>query len=575
MADADLDAIKARLTELELKLNSEENRRVRILSEEQDERLPILDDLSEEGKPYKRLSWLVNDFTGCYLIQFSGFSLRNGLYEILVALFQYNFEFPTIKYKIKDKIDPLVADEDNIEKTRTQTNWMSGAESTLFSRLLDDVLLSLGKLARNIKSSALPRIVAFMSRCEHFGGPALANSPDEAEVLAKELLDCVKIVNAELRLMSQDELVGVFPSRPVHDDEDEEEEFDADQFSDNTDPEDATRKSRDFAEEQHKKEFADVLPKDGIVGRHPLKYLSDHVRSIADEMERGQPSVDNRWIKLDTKTLARVLESDFDLTYENYEYEDAPEDDEGRERVRLTHDTCWEETTESRFKKLIVEDLKRYLSAGAMVARIVNSPSLRDWSRMLTLMGKHDGRFYGFFLDESKTRKDLREFIATLERARDHIFGDVKAAGGVKPLVKDEDTSVKIGPYASKFVLVCDPGKGVLKVKDEKGVETEYRLSVTAKKVWETLRLLVGTKAADGFVKLPKKWDARFKANIGSTSQIDPNNDINIVRWYIFRENAKKGRGSTGRFRLMPTPEDSKIKELLKLRKRTKMLPAK
>ena len=577
MADADLEAIKARLTQLELKLNSDENRRVRALEKEQNERLSILDGLSTEGKAYKRLDRLISELTGYYLFQFTGFNFGRKLKEILSALFQYNFVFPKTTYRAKDEIDPNASDEDNIEKSVGQSHWwMAFSESDLFTRLLDDVLICLGRLAKNINSTAIPRIVALMARCEPFGSVALTNDPKEAESLAAEFINCMRIVNAELRLMQPEDWMGVFPARPVHDDEDVEE-FDADQFSNNTDPCDATEAARDFAVEQYNKSFADVMPKDGAVREenHPLKYLSDSVRRMADEMENGLPTVDKRWWKLDTQKLARVLESDFDLRYENYETEDAPEDDEGRECVHLTHDTCWEETTEGRFKKLIVADLKRYISAGATIARTVGSPSLGDWARMLTLMEKYDGHFHDYFSAQALARKNLREFISALVRARDQIWGDVTAFGGVKPLIKNTDTSIKIGPYASKFVMKCDPGKGVFVIKDTNGKETEYRLSVNANKVWETLGLLVSAKSADGFVKLPKKWDARFKANIGSTSEIDPYNDINIVRCFIFRENAKKGRGSTGRFRLMPTPADGKMRELLKLRKRTKTPPVK
>ena len=577
MTEVDLEAIKARLTNLELKLNSEESRRVRVLEKEQDKRLSILGELSTDGEAYKRLDMLISEFTGYYLYQFTGFSFGGKLKEILTALFQYNFVFPKTTYRVKDEIDPNASDEDNIEKGAGQSHWWTVfSDPDLFARLLDDVLICLGRLAKNIKSTATPRIVALMARCEPFGSAALTNDPKEAEALAVEFINCMRIVNAELRLMQPEDWTGVFPARPVHDDEDEEE-FDADQFSNNTDPSDATEAARDFAVEQYKKRFADVMPKDGSVSEenHPLKYLSDSVRRMADEMENGQPTVDKRWWKLDTQKLARVLESDFDLRYENYETEDAPEDDEGRECVRLTHDTCWEETTEGRFKKLVVADLKRYISAGAAIARTVGSPSLGDWARMLTLMEKYDGHFQDYFSAQALARKNLREFISTLVRARDQIWGDVTAFGGVKPLVKNADTSIKIGPYASKFVMKCDPGKGVFVIKDPNGKETEYRLSVNAKKDWETLGLLVTAKTTDGFVKLPPKWEARFKVNIGSTSEIDPDNDINIVRCYIFRENAKMGRGSTGRFRLMPTPADGKMKELLKLRKRPKTPPAK
>lgn len=507
MADADLEAIKARLTQLELKLNSDENRRVRALEKEQDERLSILDELSTDGEAYKRLDRLISELTDYDRFDLTGFNFGRKLKEILSALFQYNFVFLKTTYRVKDEIDPNASDEDNIEKIEGWSHrWPAFSNTDLFVRLLDDVLISLGRLAKNITSTAMPRIVALMARCEPFGSVALTNDPNEAEALALEFINCMRIVNAELKLMQPEDWMGVFPARPVHDDEDVEE-FDADQFSNNTDPCDATEAARDFAVEQYNKRFADVMPKDGSVSEenHPLKYLSDSVRRIADEMENGQPTVDKRWWKLDTQKLARVLESDFDLRYENYETEDAPEDDEGRECVRLTHDTCWEETTEGRFKKLIVADLKRYISAGATIARTVGSPSLGDWARLLTLMEKYDGHFQDYFSAQALAQKHLREFISTLVRARDQIWGDVSAFGGVKPLIKNTDTSIKIGPYASKFVMKCDPGKGVFVIKDTNGKETEYRLSVNAKKVWETLGLLVSAKSADGFVKLPKK----------------------------------------------------------------------
>ena len=577
MADVDLETIKARLTNLELKLNSEESRRIHALEDEQLKRFPILEDLSEGGEVYKQLKRILDGITQRYLISYTPILADRKLEENLTALFQYSFRFPKVYYKIKDKILPDVRDEENLEKTAGLSLWSDYAVSERLSELLDDVLMCLGKLAKNIKSTALSRIVTLAAKCATFGELPLANNEEDARGLAKEFLECVRIVNAELRIMEPEEQRGVHPSAPVHEYEEEDEEFDADQFSPNTDPDDATAAAREFAVEQYEKKFADLLPKKGAGKneKHRFQYLSDFIRSIADEMEKGEPSVDTHWSRLDTSLLSRVLATDFDLTYESYEREDVDSDD-GKYYVRLTHDTCWEETAESRLKKLIVDDLQRYLNASARVAQAVGSPSLSDWSRLLTLMGKHGGHFRGYFFDsEVSVAMDLREFVNTLARARDRIFGDVKAAGGVKPLVKDEDTSIKVGPYASKFVLLCDPGKGVFRVKDEKGVETEYRLSVKAKKVWETLCQLVSTKSVDGFVKLPQKWEARFKATIGSTSEIDPDNDINIVRYYIFRESPKKGRGGTGRFRLMPTPEAGKIKELLKLRKRTKTLVAK
>lgn len=556
MENVNEEVLRGRLTELVKQRNDEERRRVRDLIDAENEKFPCLEEFDVESKFVKALDGITNEF--CSDIIYLRIN-HDVPVEALTALFEYRFKFPRKSWEVKPLIDTDGKDEDNIFVSDESAFSMNFHEYDTVVEHLTDLLEVLGKVARRIDSSLKDRIVRLMGygrMLAHYRG----NFPHaEAAEIAKEIEGCIEGMRSELELMDPMELIGIKPPPPKHSnaDFDLDEEFDASQYQDGDDPDAATDEAREFALEKYKKDFADLLPKGTVYKNEegPVERLCKKIKALADKMDAAQPVIDDSWSPLDYSVLAKVLQIDFDLTYEAFE--NVEDDDFG---VKLTHDTCWEETNESRQKKLIVEDLKRLITSAAIIAKNIQSSTYEDWARMLFLLEKSNGYFHGWFNEgEAIARRDAGEFVSLLRRARERIWSDITIAGNVKPVVRMKNTAIHIGKYASSFVSLCDPGKGVIVISDK-----EYRISSKAKKPWEYLSALVSTNDEKGYVELPSHWDSNFKATYGSSKELDPRKDINIVRWFIFTEHGKKGRDNTHRFRLMPKPNEEKIKSLMR-----------
>jgi len=435
-----------KLQKLAEEKNAPERHRVEALVEDQWKRLPDMKDFDyDKSRLVSGLKAMLSCMTG----EWSIFTCTpDRISNQICQMIEYTARFYYQHWTIKKDVDPNAADEDNLECSKAVCYASYDNHVDRAVQLLMDNVLVLGKLARRIHSSILGRVVELIVKCKRINNMGAYNH-DQAQALTNEIVFCWQIIQTELELLDDDEKLEIYPEKPKHDAEDDEEDFDEDQYDGTDDPDVATDEAREFALKKYRKEHADLLPKtddNGKLGQHPMECMLSRIKSLADEMEAEKPSLDEKWYKLDYAYLSKILAANIMLMYECYER--VVDGDDETSCVRLEHDTGSEETPENKYKKEIVENLRRYLTAAAKLSQKIGSSSYSQWTEMLALLEKYKGDFYGWFSfsnDGGLAKKDLKRFIALFKSARQQIWSDSKVylPGAKKTVVDISDESTK------------------------------------------------------------------------------------------------------------------------------------
>ena len=317
-------------------------------------------------------------------------------------------------------------------------------------RSMENLVLVLGRVARNINSSALPRIVQLRVDLMRlvFNGTGKA-SRKEAFRLAREFADCHDFVVTEIEFMDACDRTGIWRTPPIRK-PDISGEYELFYPQKGMTPEDATRESRAAALRNH----ALIMSKHGIPEK--IAALSDSLTRLADMAQSGEaPSASE--CPLDGEALRAVLSEITDFTYIRFynldwwlrdenEPDYADEDDDGAEHV-------WESTDESRAMIALGSEIARYVDAALALAVRIGSSAAKDFSSVKSLFERY-GMHYG---SSSSDQADLDTFVKKLLSACARLNSDVVAAklGGDVP-VKVELTK-KSGETIAKAVR---PGRG-------------------------------------------------------------------------------------------------------------------
>jgi len=455
-------------------------------------------------------------------------------------------------WKVVASPDESLPDERNLTTTHEQLICCSIDECESRARDILDFVWMFAKVARNVKSVFLPRVIQLMIDFDRIRGWHWWTTEENAARLIDELIACWRLVMKEVSLLDADEVADIWPRRPIHEDEGEYDDID----TDGMDAEEATEASRDQALEAYRREFKDLIPpeyeEDEITGEkveptHPMSRLVDNIKTLADEMERGEASADGRWRKFDYALLERVLSVNLELYYDSYE-----EGENG-----LDSGFCSETTRESAYKKQIVADLDRYLVAAIKLAKSCESKSQDDWAQCRSLESTYIGYFHGF---SKKARidaaKDLKVFITCLKRARQQLSTDrlnYTPPPKPKPGVETGISPVKIGK-GFPFITYCDPKGNTLrmKVKRDNGTIDELTFKINGEERWHYVLQFV--KAKTGRVTLTPFEDGK---SIDLSLVFRDNKGYNHRMFYWYTRTTK---GSKAKYWLEQTP----------LRKRTK-----
>jgi len=388
------------------------------------QQLDKVTNLSDEGSFAEGLNSLINRLIlNEKTIHFSPRTPAT-IRQALVQFLQLRRHFPYDVWEPVSEPDKSAPDESNVFAARkAYARAVDFDECDNRDQDLCDLLRMFGRLARNIRSSFLPRIIQLITDMKDACRWNKSISEQEASRLVDDFIACWKLVMTETELLDPEELLEIWPKRPTHEAQNEYSSIDAIGL----DAEEATDASRERAWEIYCRELKDImLPANASKGSaHPLSYLASFITDIADEMERGEPSTDARWSKLDYDTLSRVLSANTLFTFDGYEIEDEGMESEGTYCQSMVEVCCEEPTPENNYKKQIIKDLDRYLDAACLLAKKIGSKSYDDFAECQARFAAHNGDFRGY-LDRDKliAAKDLNIFISRLKRARPVLWVD-------------------------------------------------------------------------------------------------------------------------------------------------------
>lgn len=107
---------------------------------------------------------------------------------------------------------------------------------------------------------------------------------------------------------------------------------------------------------------------------------------------------------------------------------------------------------------------------------------------------------------------------------------------------------IKLGPWASSFVLSADQNSGAIRFKNRE----IFYIGPAATKAWADLRLLLESTDPQGWALLKRNWAGKFFKTDGENTEIK-SADTRRITAYIWAEG--RGRNGTGRFRLCDMPK--------------------
>ncbi len=315
-------------------------------------------------------------------------------------------------------------------------------------RAVNLATLSMGQVAYNIKSRLFPRIVALRTeyrRCVQFN--------NNIKHFVKEFSTCYYLLYTELECMPARKKVRIWASYPEG--QEDVRDFEVEYFFPHSgmNPEEATRKSRNIAVRNHKKEYGK--------GEYTelAKTMAEMFLLLSQEAEMG--SAGRPLPPIAANIIKRVMNLGGKLTWQSYK--EIPKDSPSFEiqGVEVT-----EETVESRARASVIDAMRRYFASASDLAVRTGSDSAAMFSELSSLL-EYEKEWCEEPLSR-ETKLQLAEFIDTLDKARDVLHHDVAIAKlGAKPPVPVEvaDDSVKklAGATGAAVKKAIKPGRGSAK----------------------------------------------------------------------------------------------------------------
>ena len=315
-------------------------------------------------------------------------------------------------------------------------------------RAVNLATLSMGQVAYNIKSRLFPRIVALRTeycRCVQFN--------NNIKHFVKEFSTCYYLLYTELECMPARKKVRIWASYP--EEQEDVRDFEVEYFFPHSgmNPEEATRKSRNIAVRNHKKEYGK--------GEYTelARAMSEVFKLLSQEAEKGLAG--RALPHMTANIIKRILNHGGELIWESYK--EVPENLLPHE---IHGEEVTEETVESRARASVIDAMRRYFASASNLAVRTGSDAAAMFSELSSLLECENEWCEEPLSQEAKLQ--LAEFIDTLDKARDVLHHDVAIAKlGVKPPVPVEvaDASVKklAGATGAAVKKAIKPGRGSAK----------------------------------------------------------------------------------------------------------------
>lgn len=351
--------------------------------------------------------------------------------------------------------------------------------------IMDKATYALGQVARNIKSVFYQRIVGVRRSFRMFSyiktnkvdreepDQEFANreeaykyffSREKLEPFIREYIECHDLLLAEIDLMPESAKNGIWAKKKCSSDNLWELPKDSTRAFTPTKGmtcEEATEKSRAYAEQEYERKFAGCKDKVGQLAAHFGLLVESLRNNQLGEITASKNGVGAVPLgKEMVKDLAFLLQKRFRLYYDKYYDMDIYFDTEGD----FGSIFALEDTGLSHDYECMLHKLYQFLASAAARARNIGSKSADMFIRALELVQGRDGHFQTVY-GHNDERAALEEFMETLQKAQVVLSRDLEIARfAAKPPVPVEviDKSVrKLADATGKSVKrAIKPGKG-------------------------------------------------------------------------------------------------------------------
>ena len=315
-------------------------------------------------------------------------------------------------------------------------------ELAIVRNLIAEFLRMMGRLARQIHSCEMQRILRLIVATKGRPWRGESVSREEADRLADETAHCFNAIKAEITLLSPEERIQlryprVWHSRPDHNIYRE--------LPQGLSPEDKTNWCRNLAYSRFKDEYYVLMPSAGFNCKvlDLVKETERGVNELAKALRGDHPALDSGKDRFDYKTLGDILSADLRLYYDRY-YVKKEFDEDVREEIEY-EDTVEvaEDTEQQKSKNRIVEDLRGILSDAIRLASQCGSKSDDLWLQAQVLFEKRGGDFHSCSEgDDDYAEVDLRDFLCAFRSARLKLWAEWKRLSTVSSFVEDTSKSM-------------------------------------------------------------------------------------------------------------------------------------
>ena len=248
-------------------------------------------------------------------------------------------------------------------------------------RAVNLATLSMGQVAYNIKSRLFPRIVALLTE---YRNRLRVNG--SMKHFAKEFSKCYDLLYTELECMPARKKVRIWASYPEG--QEEFREFDVEYFFpySGMSPEEATRKSRNIAVRNHKKEYGK--------GEYTelSKAMAEVFKLLSQEAEKGLAG--RALPHMTANIIKRILNHGGELIWESYK--EIPENLLPHE---IHGEEVTEETVESRARASVIDAMRRYFASASNLAVHTGSDAAAMFSELSSLLETFDTTLTVIFHD--------------------------------------------------------------------------------------------------------------------------------------------------------------------------------
>ena len=299
-------------------------------------------------------------------------------------------------------------------------------ELAIIRDLIAEFLRMIGRLARQIHSCEMQRILRLIVATKGKPWRGESVSREEADYLANEIAYCFNAIKSEVTLLSPEERIQLCYPRVWHSRPDHDIYFELPKgFS----PEDKTKWHRNLAYSRFKDEYSVLMPSAGFNCEvvDLVKETENGVNELAKALRGDHPTLDSGKDRFDYKTLGDILSADLRLYYDRY-YMEKEFDEDTRKYIEYEDTVAViEETEQQKSKNRIVEDLRSILRDAIRLASQCGSKSGDLWLQAQVLFEKRGGDFHSSSEeDDDYAEVDLRDFLCAFRSARLKLWADWK-----------------------------------------------------------------------------------------------------------------------------------------------------